>query len=63
MKANATKSAPLGGPFWDAGAETFINKGTNGRWHEVLSAEDSKAYEARAIAELGQECAAWLAQR
>ena len=63
MKANATKATPLGGAFWDAGAETFINKGTNGRWQEILPAEVSKAYEARAIAELGEECAAWLGQR
>ena len=38
MKANAAKAAPLGGVFWDGGAETFINKGTNGRWREVLTA-------------------------
>ncbi len=63
MKANATKATPLGGAFWDAGAETFINKGTNGRWQSVLSPQESAAYEARAIAELGEECAAWLAQR
>ena len=63
MKANATKATPLGGAFWDAGAETFINKGTNGRWQHVLSPEDCAAYEARAIAELGGDCAAWLAQR
>lgn len=63
MKANATKATPLGGAFWDAGAETFINKGTNGRWREILSAEESQAYEDRARAELGPECAAWLAQQ
>jgi len=63
MKANASKATPLGGAFWDAGAETFINKGTNGRWQDVLPADDSAAYEERARAELGEECAAWLAQR
>jgi aryl sulfotransferase len=63
MKANATKATPLGGAFWDAGAETFINKGTNGRWRDVLTAEESKAYEDRALAELGPECAAWLSQQ
>jgi aryl sulfotransferase len=63
MKANATKSAPLGGAFWDGGADTFINKGVNGRWQEVLPAADGAAYEARAKAELGEECAAWLGQR
>jgi aryl sulfotransferase len=51
---------PLGGAFWNGGAETFVHKGTNGRWREVLSAEDSAAYERRAIAELGPEAAAWL---
>jgi aryl sulfotransferase len=61
MKANATKSVPLGGAFWDAGAEVFINKGVNGRWGDTLSAEESAAYEQRATDELGAECAAWLA--
>ena len=60
MKKNATKSVPLGGAFWDAGAEVFINKGVNGRWSETLTPEDSAAYEARAVAELGEDCAAWL---
>jgi aryl sulfotransferase len=63
MKANATRVTPLGGSIWDGGAETFIHKGVNGRWQDVLPAADSAAYEARALAELGEECAAWLAQR
>ena len=61
MKKNATKSVPLGGAFWDGGAETFINKGTNGRWIDVLSKEESAEYEARAVSELGAECARWIA--
>ncbi|WP_297326111.1 sulfotransferase domain-containing protein [Nitrosomonas sp.] len=60
MKRNATKTVPLGGAFWDGGAETFINKGVNGRWMDTLTAEDSAAYEARAAKELGAECARWL---
>jgi len=60
MKANATKSVPLGGAFWDGGAQTFIHKGVNGRWREVLSEEDILRYEQRAAAELGGECAHWL---
>ena len=60
MKAHAADSAPLGGVFWEGGAETFINKGTNGRWQGLLTAADSAAYEARALAELGPDCAAWL---
>jgi aryl sulfotransferase len=61
MKKNATKSTPLGGVFWDGGAETFINKGTNGRWRDVLSAEECAAYDARSRTELGEACAGWLA--
>lgn len=61
MKANAAKSAPLGGVFWDGGAQTFIHKGANGRWRDTLTADDCAAYEACAIEELGEECARWLA--
>lgn len=61
MKRNASKSAPLGGAFWDGGGETFINKGVNGRWKDVLTPQDCAEYEARAVAELGAECARWLA--
>lgn len=61
MKANATKSVPLGGAFWDAGAQVFINKGVNGRWQSVLSPAESRAYEERAVKELGADCAHWLA--
>jgi aryl sulfotransferase len=61
MKANADKVAPLGGGIFQGGAATFINKGSNGRWQDVLSPADCAAYEARALAELGAECAHWLA--
>lgn len=61
MKANATKSVPLGGAFWEGGAQTFINKGTNGRWRDILSDEDNRRYEETARQELGEECAHWLA--
>jgi len=60
MKENASQSVPLGGAFWDGGAETFIYKGTNGRWHDTLTAEDISAYEQKALDELGPECARWL---
>lgn len=60
MKAHATQSVPLGGIFWDGGAKTFIHKGTNGRWRDVLSEEESKKYERLAVSKLGKECAHWL---
>jgi aryl sulfotransferase len=61
MKRNATKSTPLGGIFWDGGADVFINKGTNGRWRDTLTPEDCARYDAMARAELGEDCAKWLA--
>ena len=61
MKKNASKSVPLGGAFWGGGAEVFINKGINGRWADTLSVDASAEYEARAVSELGPECARWLA--
>lgn len=60
MKENAAKAAPLGGIFWEGGPKTFINKGTNNRWRDILPPELSAAYEARAVAELGADCAHWL---
>ena len=61
MKTNATKSVPLGGAFWDAGAEVFMNKGVNGRWSETLMPEEVAEYEKRSRDELGEACAHWLA--
>lgn len=62
MKANADKVAPLGGTIFEGGGRTFINKGRNGRWQDQLPVADNAAYEARALAELGAECARWLAE-
>jgi aryl sulfotransferase len=60
MKAHATKSVPLGGRFWDGGAQTFVHRGTNGRWCDELTMADCRAYEEMARRELGEECADWL---
>ncbi len=61
MKNNATLSTPLGGAIFEGGAKSFVYKGTNNRWRDTLTAEDIEAYEARALEELGEECAHWLA--
>jgi aryl sulfotransferase len=60
MKRHADKAAPLGGALWEGGGATFINKGTNGRWRDVLSDADNRRYADLALRELGPECAAWL---
>ena len=51
---------PLGGAIFEGGAKTFINKGVNGRWRDILTPEDSQRYEDMARRELGGECARWL---
>ena len=48
MKAYGTKSMPIGGAFWDGSAQTFIYKGQNGRWRDVLTEAGCQAHEARA---------------
>ncbi len=61
MKAHADEIAPRGGAMWHGGGKTFINKGVNGRWRDMLTPADIAAYEKRAEEELGAACAAWLA--
>ncbi len=61
MKRNAARVAPAGGIFWEGGPETFVHKGTNGRWRDVLTDEDSQRYEDIASERLGPSCAHWLA--
>ncbi|QXD26269.1 sulfotransferase domain-containing protein [Opitutia bacterium ISCC 51] len=62
MKENASKTVPLGGAFWEGGPKVFIHKGINGRWTEVLTEEDCAEYEAKSEAELGPDCADWVAK-
>jgi len=61
MKKNATLSTPLGGVIFTGGADSFIFKGINDRWRDTLNTADIEAYEGRALAEVGPECAHWLA--
>ena len=60
MKSHSEATVPLGGIFWDGGAKSFIHKGTNGRWKDVLSEEESLKFERMAKEKLGNDCAHWL---
>ena len=42
------------------GAASFFHSGTNGRWRDVLTAEEIERCDARAARELSPECAHWL---
>ncbi|MEN8181345.1 MAG: sulfotransferase domain-containing protein [Myxococcota bacterium] len=55
----ATMDEPLRGAF-KGGADSFIFKGTNGRWRDVLTAQDLSLYEAAKERVLTPDCAAWL---
>ena len=44
------------------GVNTFFFKGTNGRWKDVLSAEELALYDEKAAQLLTPECRAWLEQ-
>ena len=61
MKKHGDKIVPMRGALWVGGAQTFLNKGTNGRWRDTLTAADIAKYESKALAEVGSECAHWLA--
>lgn len=60
MKRDALKQNPENYSIFKGGAATFINKGTNGRWHDVLTEEDLEMYDATAHRELSDNCRAWL---
>lgn len=51
---------PLMEQAFMGGSREFINKGTNGRWKDVLSEEDTRRYMEKAREELGDSCAEWL---
>ena len=61
MKAHGDKVVPLGGAGWNGGSDTFLHKGTNGRWKDVLSSAESARFEDLMRDRLGPECARWLA--
>ncbi|SDW07836.1 sulfotransferase domain-containing protein [Nitrosomonas communis] len=60
MKRQGDLYAPGGGHFWKGGAQTFLHKGTNGRWREVLSDEEITLYEAACDRALTFDCREWL---
>jgi aryl sulfotransferase len=60
MKQKGDRYAPGGGMHWQGGAETFLHKGTNGRWRELLSQDELALYDAACERALTPECRAWL---
>jgi aryl sulfotransferase len=61
MKAHADDLTPLLSEVFVGGGKNFINKGTNGRWRERLTAADVQKYEDSAAREMTPDCAHWIA--
>jgi aryl sulfotransferase len=57
------RQAAAGSPldaFFEKGPASFFNRGTNGRWRDVLSAEEIARCDAVAAKRLTPDCAHWL---
>ena len=60
MKANSGKFMPSAEMGWKGGADTFINKGTNGRWSDEISPENLALYDQAADRVLSPDCRHWI---
>ena len=60
MKKNGEALMPHAEMAWVGGSQTFLHKGTNGRWQGVCSEADLARYQAKVAAEFTPSLAAWL---
>lgn len=60
MRDNFDNIMPGADGVWDGGGKTFMNKGVNGRWLDVLTEDDLKLYESAVGKALSPECRSWL---
>jgi aryl sulfotransferase len=60
MKRRGESYAPGGGVHWKGGAETFMHRGTNGRWRDILGEEELALYDAACTRSLSPDCRKWL---
>ncbi len=62
MREREGQRSPVFQMLWKEGVQTFFNQGTNGRWRDVLSADELRLYEEKAAQVLTPDCRAWLEQ-
>lgn len=60
MKKNFMKIMPESSELWKGGGDRFMNKGTNGRWRGVLTAEELGQYDRAVEKGLTADAAHWL---
>lgn len=60
MKSKAAELMPTAGDIWQGGGDTFLHKGTNGRWQGVVDQADLDLYDAKVKEEFSPELAHWI---
>ncbi len=60
MQAAGAALMPQTAAMFPEGPRRFFNKGTNGRWQDVLTAEDLARYEAKVQSRFSPQLRAWL---
>ncbi|HXV01886.1 MAG TPA: sulfotransferase domain-containing protein [Caulobacteraceae bacterium] len=60
MKAQGAQILPHIGEMFDHGPERFLNKGVNGRWKDVMGADDLARYDALVKSKFTPSEAAWI---
>ncbi|MFM1896729.1 MAG: hypothetical protein RLZZ385_1803 [Pseudomonadota bacterium] len=60
MKRKARDLMPSAGRTWAGGGDTFLNKGENGRWRDVLHPDDLALYDQAVQREFPPELARWI---
>ena len=46
--------------LWERGGDSFLHKGTNGRWRDVAAKEDLALYDAKVAAQFSPALARWV---
>jgi aryl sulfotransferase len=60
MKRDGAALLPIAERMWEGGADTFLHRGTNGRWQDVVSKADLARYDEKVKAALSPALANWL---
>ncbi|CAN0392006.1 unnamed protein product [Phaeothamnion confervicola] len=60
MRENFASIEPMADILWKEGAKTFMNKGTNGRWRDVLGPAELALYDAAVARALTLDAARWM---
>lgn len=60
MKSHAQELLPAAQMLWEHGGNSFLHKGTNGRWRDVAAKADLDAYDAKVKAAFSPALARWI---